>query len=54
MAVVTFITGRFTRSTHWIRCCVGIKVGLDALKKKKILFLRTEIKPDSLVVQPLA
>jgi hypothetical protein len=54
MSVVTFINGRFSRSTHRIRCCVGVKVCLDALKKIKILFLRTEIKPDSLVVQPLA
>jgi hypothetical protein len=37
-------------STHWIKGFLGPRIGLDAVKKRKIPYLFQEAKPDSSVV----
>jgi hypothetical protein len=51
--------GRFTPrerapSTHWIESWVGLRAGLDAVVKRKILNPRRESKPRTPIVQPVA
>jgi hypothetical protein len=42
--------GRFTLGTHWIGGCVGLKVGLDAKKKRKNVVSTRDRTP---AVQPV-